>query len=226
MHSSDTVVLIPARNESATVGQVVRTVIAKTGWPVVVIDDASTDDTGLVATLAGAIVLQLPFQLGAWGAIQTGIRYALSEEFHYAITMDADGQHLADALPLLHNGLSKRFGVVIGACPSRVNEKRRIGWLFFRKLTGLRIEDLTSGLRAYNHAAMTLLSSRQATLLEFQDIGVLMLLRSAGLHIKEIYVPMENRVVGRSKIYPSWLAIAYYLLKTTLICVRKRSYVD
>ena len=92
MYSSNPVVLIPARNESATVGQVVRTVITKTSWPVVVIDDASTDDTRLVATLAGAIVLHLPFQLGAWGAIQTGIRYALSAKYDCAITMDADGQ--------------------------------------------------------------------------------------------------------------------------------------
>lgn len=224
MHSSKTVVLIPARNESATVGSVVQTVIKETGWPVIVIDDASTDNTGQNAQHAGAVVLCLPFRSGAWKAIQTGIRHALTEKYKCVITMDADGQHLADTLHLLHDGLTKKVDVVIGSCPSRVCKKRRIGWLFLRKLTGLPIEDLTSGLRVYNHAAMSLLSSQRAKTIEFQDVGVLMLLRSSGFQIKEIYVPMKNRTVGRSRIYPSWTAVVYYMFKTTLICVQKRNF--
>ncbi len=192
----------------------------------VVIDDCSSDDTSHVAERAGATVIRLTSRVGAWRAIQAGIRYALKANFTCALTMDADGQHLADTLLRLRNGISNRVSVVIGSCPSRACKKRRMGWLFFRTLTGLRIEDLTSGLRVYDHAALKLLSSRQARSLEYQDIGVLMLLRSGGFEIQEIYVPMEGRVTGRSRTYHSWMAICYYLLKTTLICVRKKKLVE
>ncbi len=222
MYQAQTVVLIPARNESATVGYVVEKVINLTGWPVIVIDDASTDGTGFKARQAGATVIRLPRRTGAWRAIQTGIRYSLSNNFQCAITMDADGQHLAETLQHVHGGLNSKTEVAIGSCPSRMSRNRRAGWYFFRVLTGLRVEDLTSGLRAYNQSAMALLCSNQAALLEFQDIGVLMLLRSAGFQITEIPVPMKKRITGRSKIYSSWVSIAYYILKTTLICVQKR----
>lgn len=226
MQLSKTVVLIPAKNESATVGTVVETVIKETGWPVVVIDDDSTDKTCEVAQAAGATVLRLPQSVGAWRAIQSGFKYALAANYSSVITMDADGQHLPDTLRLLHSGLSSRFDVVIGSCPTRVCKKRKMSWLFFRKLTGLQIEDLTSGLRAYNYAAIKLLSSNKARSLEYQDIGVLMLLRSKGFQIKEIYVPMKSRLIGRSRIYHSQAAVASYLLKTTLLCLRKRSLVE
>ena len=87
------IILIPAKNEVNTVGKVISEIKARFIVTVVVIDDASTDETTNVARVAGAIVLQLPFSLGAWGAIQTGLRYALKHGFNIAITMDADGQH-------------------------------------------------------------------------------------------------------------------------------------
>ncbi|HJU38104.1 MAG TPA: glycosyltransferase, partial [Tahibacter sp.] len=61
---------MPARNEQATVGDVVRGVVANLGCDVLVINDASTDATVREAQAAGARVLTLPFQLGAWGAAQ------------------------------------------------------------------------------------------------------------------------------------------------------------
>ncbi len=60
-------ILIPAKNEVNTVGKVVSAIKARFAISVVVIDDASTDNTASVARAAGAIVLPLPFSLGAWG---------------------------------------------------------------------------------------------------------------------------------------------------------------
>ena len=62
------IVLIPAHNEAATVGAIVAQIRALWGCPVVVIDDCSTDRTAQVARTAGAVVLPLTLQLGAWGA--------------------------------------------------------------------------------------------------------------------------------------------------------------
>ena len=88
-----TVVLIPAHNEEATVGDVVARVRRLWNLPVVVIDDCSTDRTVRIARGAGATVLPLTIQLGAWGAIQTGLRHALRQGYRIAVTLDADGQH-------------------------------------------------------------------------------------------------------------------------------------
>jgi glycosyltransferase involved in cell wall biosynthesis len=87
------VVLIPARNEATTIATVVRHVKTIIDRDIVVIDDASTDATASLARAAGATVLPLPLRLGAWGATQTGIRYALRTGYQIAVTMDADGQH-------------------------------------------------------------------------------------------------------------------------------------
>ena len=54
-----------------------------------------------VAKAAGATVLRLPLGLGAWGATQAGIRYARRNGFTNVITLDADGQHVPDSLPML-----------------------------------------------------------------------------------------------------------------------------
>jgi hypothetical protein len=111
--------------------------------------------------------------------------------------------------------------VVIGACTERGSYARRFAWTYFRKLTGLRIEDLTSGFRAYNYAAMTVLASPEATLLDYQDVGVLLLLRHARLQIKEIPVPMRNRDHGGSRVFPSWFIVGKYMLQTSILCLAK-----
>ncbi len=93
------VIIIPAYNEVPTIGQVVREVMDKVQAWVIVVDDASTDGTGDAARKAGATVLPLILQLGAWGAIRTGMLYALKHGFDLALTMDADGQHMAEFIP-------------------------------------------------------------------------------------------------------------------------------
>ncbi|HCB14421.1 MAG TPA: glycosyl transferase, partial [Gammaproteobacteria bacterium] len=87
------IALIPAYNEAATAGTIVAQVRELWNCPVVVIDDCSTDATAHAARTAGATVLPLTIQLGAWGAMQTGLRYALRQGYRTAITLDADGQH-------------------------------------------------------------------------------------------------------------------------------------
>jgi hypothetical protein len=71
-------------------------------------------------------------------------------------------------------------------------------------LTGLRFDDLTSGFRYYGPRACSLLASEDATLLDYQDIGVLLLLRRANLRISEVSVLMNPRKSGASRIFFSW----------------------
>ena len=214
------IVLIPAHNEEATVGDIVTQVRALWRCPVVVIDDCSTDATVQVARAAGAMVLPLTLHLGAWGAIQTGLRYALRHSYRAAVTLDADGQHEPQEIgALLQPLIAHQADVAIGAFPERASRARRIAWSYFRGLTGLALEDITSGFRAYNHAAMTVLASPESSLLDYQDVGVLLILRRHGLRVVEIPVSMQARAAGASRVFRSWWVVGKYMLQTSLLCL-------
>jgi len=66
---------------------------------------------------------------------------------------------------------------------------------------------------------MRILASKKATLLEHQDVGVLLLLIHAELSIKEIQVPMCLRVSGSFRVFISWFKVAEYLLLTLILCL-------
>lgn len=217
-------VIVPARNEEATVARVVGEIRKQLGHDVVVIDDESVDGTVAAAQGAGAVVLPLVMHLGAWGAMQTGMRYALRHGYDFVVTIDADGQHPVDAIPKLVGPLLRNeFDVVIGSCPARGSRQRKLAWRFFKALTGLDIDDLTSGFRAYNLSALQLLASSAATLLDYQDFGVLLLLQKHGLGISEVEIAMSTRVTGRSRIFTSWWVIFLYLLESGLLSISRRN---
>jgi glycosyltransferase involved in cell wall biosynthesis len=213
-------VVIPALNEADCIGSVITQALARPATDVVVIDDGSTDDTAAIATLSGATVLRAPLWQGAWGAIQTGIRYAVRHGYSAVITMDADGQHEPAHLPDLV-AAGRDADVVIAACASRGSPARHAAWSYFRFLTGLRFDDLTSGFRYYGPRACQLLASEEATLLDYQDIGVLLLLRRADLAIAEISVTMNPRRSGASRIFFSWWTVGWYMAETSLLCLAR-----
>jgi hypothetical protein len=211
--------VIPARNEATTVAEVVHGVSACLGCPVLVVNDASEDATASVARAAGARVIDLPWRLGAWGATQTGLRYALRHGFQTVVTLDADGQHPPAALSaLLEARQSTGADVVIGTCAARLSAAKRLAWHYFHALTGIGVEDFTSGLRVYDGPAIRALSAREASLLDYQDLGVLMLLRKRGLRIVEVPSPMSPRRQGRSRVFGSWAMVARYMLHTSVLC--------
>ncbi|MBC8022311.1 MAG: glycosyltransferase, partial [Burkholderiales bacterium] len=78
-------VVIPALNEADCIGSVITQARARPATDVIVVDDGSTDDTAAIATLSGATVLRAPLWQGAWGAIQTGIRYAVRHGYSAVI---------------------------------------------------------------------------------------------------------------------------------------------
>ena len=216
----ETLIVIPARNESATIGALLASLHSQGYRQVLVVDDLSDDGTGDIARAGGAMVLRPVLGLGAWGGMQAGIRYGLREGFGRVITMDADGQHEVGELPTLLAACS-RADVVIGAFPQRASRLRRIAWTWFRLLTGLALTDLTSGFRCYRRPAMEVLASGEATLLDYQDVGTLLLLRKAGLRIIEVPVTMKERVDGISRIFNSWLSVGRYMAVTTLLCLSR-----
>ncbi|HET6603802.1 MAG TPA: glycosyltransferase family 2 protein [Xanthomonadaceae bacterium] len=213
---------MPARDEATTVCELVRRTRRVLGAPVLVVSDASTDATAAEARRGGAQVLELAVQLGAWGATQAGLRYARRKGYSAVATLDADGQHDPETLPALAAALLEQDAdVVIGTFPPRLSRARKLAWTWFRSLTGLAIEDLTSGLRVYGPRAVRVLASPEATLLDYQDVGVLLLLRKHRLLVIERPAAMHARGVGRSRVFASWLLVAHYMLQTTILCVAR-----
>lgn len=220
LRASACLAVMPARNEAATVAEVVEGVRAALGCDVLLVDDASTDDTISIAKAAGAKVLRLPIGLGAWGATQAGIRYAHRHGYAGVISLDADGQHLPESLPAMFRvQADSGANVVIGTCVDRLSVAKRVAWQYLRVLTGLDLHDLTSGLRLYDVDAVRILSGPQASLLDYQDIGVLMLLTRRGMTIVEQTVPMHERAVGHSRVFASWFVVARYMINTTVLCL-------
>jgi glycosyltransferase involved in cell wall biosynthesis len=145
-------VVIPAYEEAAAVGSVVRSLHASANWrEVLVIDDGSKDGTALVAATAGARVVKHPYNKGNGASVKTGIRHASGE---YVLIIDADGQHSAsDAVRLV--AFLGEYDLVVGTragSTQQASHARHLGnnalnWVA-GYLTGRAIPDLTSGLRA------------------------------------------------------------------------------
>ncbi|MCI0527270.1 MAG: glycosyltransferase family 2 protein, partial [Nitrospira sp.] len=149
-------VIIPVYNEEPIIGHVVSEVKKVIGiqGDVLVVNDGSTDKTAEMAKQAGARVISHPYNIGNGAAIKTGIRHAKGE---FLVLMDGDGQHRAEDIPRLLAELD-RFDLVVGArsMDSHKNLPRHFANqaynLIASYLTGIWIQDLTSGFRAIRRA--------------------------------------------------------------------------
>ncbi len=212
-------IIIPAFNEAASIVSVIADIRRRYQYPILVVNDMSNDETAAIARNAGAKVLNLRAQLGAWGATQTGVRYALKMGYTRILTLDADGQHEPEHIGDLLTRLDEGYNIVIGAYVERCSRARHLARFYFKLLTGLQIEDMTSGFRAYSYQAMIVIASPQATLLDYQDVGVLLLCRCAGLQISEVHTPMNLRSSGHSRVFYSWWVVMRYMMQTSILCL-------
>ncbi len=222
-------VIIPCHNEQSNVVHVIEeTLESNENVQVIVIDDGSSDRTTEVAKNQGkAIVLSLPVNLGVGGAVQTGFKFAMSENAAFAVKLDGDGQHPPAAIKTLMQPLIDRTAdIVIGSRFSGEKKgfqssfSRRIGirflqWLCFF-LTGERITDPTSGFRAYNSKAIKFMSLHYPSF-DYPEPEEIILAARNGLKIVEIPVEMRERMSGESTI--SSTISAYFMLKVTLAMV-------
>lgn len=212
--------VMPAFNEGATIQEVIVSARAAVDADVLVVSDASDDDTAERARAAGALVMELPLRSGAWMATQAGLRHALRRGYDFVFCLDADGQHdprhFACMLARLHDS---NADLVIGTFPERLSPARRLAARWFRLLTGLGLEDLTSGMRIYGPRAVRTAAEARASLLDYQDLGVLLHLQRADLRLREAPAPMRERLRGKSHVFSSWWKVLGYMLQTTVLCL-------
>ena len=193
-------VVIPARDEAAAIGAVVRDArAAMPGARLIVVDDASRDHTAARAEAAGADVLRLGAHAGYAGALRAGYREALGTSPDIVLQMDGDGQHraadlhrLAEALDGNDLVLGSRF---MGPSPGyRIPPLRRAGmaacrWMA-REVGGLGLTDPTSGLRALR-ASLAARIADEGFPAGLTETSLLIDLHRAGFRITEIPVVMR-----------------------------------
>ncbi len=228
--SSNLCVIMPAYNEAASVARVIGNVQQSLpGVPVVVINDGSRDATAKAARGAGAIVLDVPFNLGIGGAVQTGFMYAYRNGYEAAIEIDADGQHDPRFAPRLVEELEKSNGtldMVIGSrfVADRLYRSSPLRWFgihvfswLIRMVTRRYIYDSTSGFRIYSRRALAFLSQQYPP--DFPEPESIVMLLNSGYGIGEVPVTMSHRQTGQSVVGRDLSFKALYFVLSNAIAI-------
>jgi glycosyltransferase involved in cell wall biosynthesis len=215
--------IVPAYNEEASVGSVIRELRSiEPDLGIVVVDDGSRDRTSTIAAAAGAQVVTLPYNVGIGAAVQTGYQYALDHGYEIAIQVDGDGQHDPSEIGrVLEPILEGRADLVIGTRfveggGYRGTRLRRIGIRIFAAIVsmmvGQRVSDTTSGFRGVNKKALRLFAADYPH--DYPEVESIVLLSRHGLRMLEVPVQMRVRETGNSSI--TALRGAYYMIKVLL----------
>lgn len=156
-----TFIIVPAFNESACIGDVLRRLTCE--WPnTVIVDDGSTDRTLEAARGCAKYLLRHPINRGQGAALQTGIEFALRKGAQYVVTFDSDGQHEASEIPrLLAPIVSGECEIALGSrflgrttnMPFSRRFMLRAAVVFTRMMSGASLSDTHNGFRAFSRKA-------------------------------------------------------------------------
>ena len=221
--AGDPLVIIPAFNEEAAIGNVVREVRAQLpGTRVLVIDDCSIDGTRALARQAGAEVLAMPHHLGLGGCVQAGYKLAFELGYDYVVRIDGDGQHDPASIPAILEALKNTdCDMVIGSRfynqnGVHTNWVRAAGIRFFRlvlrPILGKPVHDPTSGFVGVKRTALAVFS--RSFPLEYPEIEALVVLQRKRFRFQEVPVRMRSRQGGRSSI--TAVKSLYYIVHVLL----------
>lgn len=224
------IVIVPAFNEELCIGSLVDEIRqCVPGMEVLVINDGSSDRTAAVAREHGAIVLDLPCNLGVGGAVQAGFGYAYEQGYEYAVRCDGDGQHAPADIPKLLDAVkSGKTDIVIGsrflAEESFKNSMvRHFGIaglaMFLSIICRQKVTDPTSGYQALNRLMLYFFSRSYPT--DYPEPEALALLCREGYTFSEIPATFRERKTGRSSI-KGWGTL-YYVFKVFLALVVDRA---
>ncbi|KGO91296.1 DUF2062 domain-containing protein [Flavobacterium subsaxonicum] len=150
-------VIIPTYNNNKTLKRVIDGVLHFTS-NIIVVNDGSTDATPqIVASYINIQQITLPKNKGKGVALRTGFIAAREAGFEYAITIDSDGQHFPDDIPMFLSEIEQNGdALLIGSrnmMQLGVPKKSSFGnkfsnfWFWFE--TGIKLEDTQSGYRLY-----------------------------------------------------------------------------
>lgn len=201
-------VVIPAYDEQDAIGGVLAAIPDRyCGLAVstIVVDDGSRDRTGAVARDNGALVARREPNGGQGAAFQIGYRIAREHGARFIVTLDADGQwDPADVPGVLQPVVDGEADLVLGSRVLGVSENRarlrnlgvRVYSALVRLLTGARVTDTSSGLRAMRAELTGVVPQHEP---QYQASELLLGALACGYRVAERPVVMHQRAAGESK---------------------------
>lgn len=181
---------------------------------ILLINDASMDQTGIIAQKYGVTVVTHVFNLGYGSALQVGYKYAVRRGYEYVIQMDADGQHNISNIFHIYHCLTTPGPD--GVCPDIVIGSRFIegsqtfeiskikkfslalfSWLI-KKVTGKTITDPTSGLQGLNRKAFGYYANYGNFDYYYPDANMIIQMLLLGYRVEETVSVMHERTAGVS----------------------------
>ncbi len=225
-------VVIPAYNEEEALPRTVATLDElPPEYDILIVNDGSRDRTGAVADrLAKGLkrplyVVHLPMNSGIGAAVQTGYLFAVQRGgYDYVIQFDGDGQHPAEAIPVLvAECRARQLDLCVGSRflkadggGFRSTFARRLGIRFFAWLISLltreRVTDPTSGFRCAGERAWRSFARRYPE--DYPEPESLFWCARNGFNVGEVAVEMRERQGGITSIRQ--LRVVYYMVKVSL----------
>jgi len=224
-------VIIPTFNHCQALEQVVRSVLAVTS-DIIIVNDGSTDNTNdILSRFHDIVIISYQVNRGKGYALKKGFREAAARGFDYAVTIDSDGQHNADEIPLFICEVIKHKGsVIVGSrnliaenMPGKNTFANNFSNFWFRLQTGNPLPDTQSGFRLYPVKDVI----RISTISRRYEYELEMLVRLAwkGIPVKSvpisvIYQPGNERITHfRPFADFARITILNTVLTTIAICI-------
>lgn len=198
-------VIIPTFNNEKTLEEVIRGALAYTA-SIFVVNDGSTDCTSEVLKRFERLeIINLPVNKGKGAALRAGFRYAAQKGYNYAITIDSDGQHNPEEIPLFLDVIEGQAEVVIVGARNLKQENmsqksgfaNRFSNFWFRLIAGVALPDTQSGYRLYPLELvndMKLISGRYEFELEVLVRAAWRGRKIVSIPVQAYYPPPEERV--------------------------------
>ena len=192
---------IPAYNEEKNIAGIISK-LKKYTDSIIVCDDGSSDLTGDISEQLGAIVIKHSKNRGYGAAINSLFLKAKELESDVFLTLDADGQHRVEDIPIVTNPIIKNeVDLVIGSRfldtkSEEMPNYRKVGIKIITKITNLSIKekltDSQSGFRAYSRKALQEITPTD----DGMGVSTEILIKASNLELKVAEVPIKVNYNG------------------------------
>lgn len=220
-------VIVPTYNNAKTLAEVIAE-LKSHPYPIIVVNDGSTDSTSSILDASGDIVIcSYAHNRGKGYALQTGFNKALLLGFDYAVTMDGDGQHhVSEIASLIEKSNENPSAVIIGSrnlhaenMPGKNTFANQFSNFWFKIETGLKTEDTQSGFRLY---PLPVIANRKFFTRHY-DFELEVLVRSAWREIPILSVPVKVTYLPESEQISHFKPVRDFtrisLLNTVLVVI-------
>lgn len=242
MRQKEVLLIIPAYNEEKNIEKVMKQLAQPEIADIVdvlVMNDASSDNTNWLAKEYGCAVVTHVFNLGYGSGLQLGYKYAIRRGYSYVIQMDADGQHDVCNIPKIYQRLKEKDDdgrtpdIVLGSrfmkgsTEFEVSFAKKMAFVLFRKMlylaTGRKIADPTTGLQGLSRKAVLYYSKYNHFDDKYPDTNMITQMLLLDFKVVEIPAVMHARTSGKSMhsgLKPIWymMRMFYSVLAVIFRC--------